>query len=42
MPRKAAARDVEASIDHYLLDGSERAAQGFIKALEEAYRHIVR
>jgi len=42
MPRKAAARDVEDSIDHDLLEGSKRAALGFIKALEDAYRHIGR
>jgi len=42
MLQKAANRDVEDSIDHYLLEGSERAALGFIKALEAAYRHIGR
>ena len=42
IPRQAAARDVEDSIGHYLLEGSERAAPGFINALEDGYRHIGR
>lgn len=42
IPREEATRDVEETIDYYLLEGSERAALGFIKALENAYPHISR
>lgn len=40
IPREEAARDVEETINYYLPASSERAALGFIKALEDAYLHI--
>ncbi len=40
IPRDRAVRDVEEIIDQYLAEGSERAALGFIDALERAYTHI--
>jgi toxin ParE1/3/4 len=33
---------VEAAVDFYMLEGSERVALGFIAALEKAYSHIAR
>ena len=40
VPRRLANLDVEEAIDHYLIEGSEQAALGFIHALEKAYVHI--
>ena len=40
IPRELANIDVEEAIDHYLIEGSEQAALGFINALEKAYDHI--
>lgn len=42
VPRQQAHRDVEVAIAHYLAEGAEAAALGFIDALERAYRHIGR
>ena len=42
VPRELAGKDVEAAIDFYLREGSNRAALGFIDALERAYAHIGR
>jgi toxin ParE1/3/4 len=42
IPRSEANRDVEAAIEHYLSEDAERAAVGFIAALERAYAHISR
>jgi toxin ParE1/3/4 len=42
VPREQAHRDVEDAVAHYLAEGAEIAALGFIDALENAYRHIVR
>ncbi len=42
VPREQAHRDVEDAIVHYLAEGGETAALGFIDALERAYRHIGR
>lgn len=42
VPREQAHRDVEDAIAHYLAEGAETAALGFIDALEDAYRHIGR
>ena len=42
VPRELAGRDVEAAIDYYLREGSERVALGFIDALERAYDQIGR
>lgn len=42
IPRSEANRDVEAAIDHYLSEGAEHAALGFIDALESAYAHLAR
>ncbi|MBK7051313.1 MAG: type II toxin-antitoxin system RelE/ParE family toxin [Rhodoferax sp.] len=41
-PRTEANRDVDEAIDHYLGEGAEYAALGFIDALEKAYDHIAR
>jgi toxin ParE1/3/4 len=40
IPRELANRDVDGAIEHYLSEGGEQAAMGFIKALEQAYTHI--
>lgn len=42
VPRKLANRDVDEAIGHYLSEGSEQAALGFVDALELAYAHIGR
>lgn len=42
VPRSEANRDVDEAIDHYLSEGAEHAALGFIDALEKAYAHIAR
>ena len=42
IPRELANRDVDEALDHYLSDGAEQAALGFIEALEQAYTHIGR
>ena len=42
IPRALASEDVDAAIEHYLTEGGERAALGFIDALENAYSHISR
>jgi toxin ParE1/3/4 len=42
VPREQAIRDVEGIADHYLTEGAERAALGFIEALERAYSRIGR
>lgn len=42
VPRELAQRDVEDAVAHYLTEGTETAALGFIDALEHAYRHIGR
>ena len=42
VPRELANRDVDEAIEHYLSEGAEQAALGFIKALEQDYTHIGR
>ena len=42
IPRERANQDVDGAIDHYLREAGEKAAFGFIDALERAYRHIAR
>ena len=42
VPREQAHRDVEDAIAHYLAEGAETAALGFIDALQQAYMHISR
>jgi len=42
VPRAEANRDVDEAIDHYLSESAERAALGFIDALERAYAYIAR
>lgn len=42
VPRERANRDIDDAVDYYLNQGGERAALGFIAALEEAWRHIAR
>jgi len=41
-PRELANRDVDEAIAHYLSEGAQQAALGFIDALEQAYVHIGR
>jgi len=40
IPRERAVRDIDAAIDYYLGEAGEKAALGFIDALEQAFRHI--
>lgn len=42
IPRELANRDVDEAVDHYLSDGADQAALGFIEALEQAYARIGR
>ena len=42
VPRESATRDVDEAIEHYLNEGADAAAFGFIDALEQAYVHIGR
>ena len=42
IPRALAYRDVDEAFDFYLGEGAEKAALGFVDALEKAYLHIGR
>ena len=42
VPRELANRDVDEAIAYHLSEAGDRAALGFIDALERAYRHIGR
>ena len=42
IPRTLALRDVDEAVDHYLGAGAEKAALGFVNALEKTYLHIGR
>ena len=42
VPRQLALQDVEEALAHYLEEGAEAAALGFIDALAQAYQHIGR
>lgn len=42
IPRALAGQDIEETVGHYLDEGSESAALGFIDALEQAFTHIGR
>jgi toxin ParE1/3/4 len=42
VPRAQAHRDVDDAVAHYLGEGAEATALGFIDALEKAYAHIGR
>jgi toxin ParE1/3/4 len=42
IPRALARQDVDEALGHYLNEGAEQAALGFIDALEQAYAHIGR
>ena len=42
VPRKLANRDIDDALTYYLSEGVERAALGFIDALEQTYAHIGR
>ncbi len=42
IPREQADSDVDQAVDYYLSAVGEKAALGFIDALEQAYRHIAR
>ena len=40
--RAQATLDVEAAIDHYLMEGGPTVAAGFVDAVEEAFTHLAR
>lgn len=42
VPPEQAHRDVEDAVTHYLAEGAETAALGFIEVLQNVYRHIGR
>ena len=42
IPRELAIQDIDEAVGHYLGEGGERAALGFIDAVESAYGHIAR
>ena len=42
IPRELASRDVDEAIDHFLGEGTVKAALDFVEALEKAYTHIGR
>jgi len=42
IPREQANRDIDETLGHYLSEGAEAAALGFIDTLEQAYAHIAR
>jgi toxin ParE1/3/4 len=42
VPRASAVRDVEAALEHYRTEVSEKIALGFVTSLERGYRHIGR
>lgn len=42
VPRAQANRDIEDALAWYLAENAERAALGFIDALEKAYTHLAR
>lgn len=42
VPRALANADVEAVIDHYLVEATAKVALGFVDELEKAYAHIAR
>jgi toxin ParE1/3/4 len=42
IPRERANRDADEAVHYYLSAGGEKAALGFVDALERAYRHIAR
>ena len=42
VPRSVAQQDVSEAIDHYLSEGAEQAALGFVNELEKAFAHISR
>jgi toxin ParE1/3/4 len=42
VPRERARQDVDDAIAHYLAEGADQAALGFIDALEQAYAQVSR
>jgi len=42
IPRERAVRDIDDIIDYFLAEADERAAIGFISALEKSFAHIAR
>ena len=42
VPRALARRDVDEAVEHYLSEAGEKAALGFIDALERAFSHVAR
>ena len=42
LPREQANQDIEDAVAHYLTEGADTTALGFIDALQNAYRHIGR
>ena len=39
-PRERANQDINDAVDHYLSEAGQKAALGFIDALEQAYQHL--
>jgi toxin ParE1/3/4 len=42
VPRQLASTDVDDAVAHYLAEGGETAALGFVEALAQAYAHVGR
>ena len=42
IPRERAVRDIDDIIDYFLSEADERAAIGFVSALEKGFAHIAR
>jgi toxin ParE1/3/4 len=42
VPREEAHRDIQAIVDHYLAEGADEAALGFLEALQRAFDRISR
>jgi len=42
VPRERANRDIAEAVDYYRSEAGEKAALGFVRALEQAFRHIAR
>lgn len=40
VPREQAEQDIDATIDHYLLEAGDRTASGFLEAVRAAFREI--
>lgn len=40
VPRSIARRDIDDALAHYLREGDARVAEGFVDALQSAFRHM--